>query len=66
MPDPLDHRAQEKVIPLGIPVAPDSVFPYLLSVSALVQVFVLPVVGALADRTRRKRELLARERDATA
>jgi MFS transporter, UMF1 family len=45
--------------PLGIPVSPDSVFPYLLSVSALVQVFVLPVVGALADRTRRKRELLA-------
>ena len=44
--------------PLGVPVAPDSVFPYLLSVSALVQVFVLPVVGALADRTRRKRELL--------
>jgi MFS transporter, UMF1 family len=44
--------------PLGIPVSPDSVFPYLLSAAALVQVFVLPVVGALADRTRRKRELL--------
>jgi UMF1 family MFS transporter len=45
--------------PLGIPVAPDSVFPYLLSVGTLVQVPVLPVVGALADRTRRKRQLLA-------
>ena len=45
--------------PLGIPVAPDSLFPYLLSVGTLVQVPVLPVVGALADRTRRKRELLA-------
>ena len=44
--------------PLGIPVAPDSVFPYLLSVGALVQVVVLPLVGALADRTRRKRQLL--------
>ena len=44
--------------PLGVPVSPDSVFPYLLSVAALVQVLVLPVVGALADRTRRKRELL--------
>jgi MFS transporter, UMF1 family len=43
---------------LGIPVSPDSVFPYLLSVAALVQVFVLPVVGAVADRTRRKRALL--------
>ena len=41
--------------PLGIPVAPDSLFPYLLSVGTLV----LPVVGALADRTRRKRQLLA-------
>jgi len=45
--------------PLGIPVSPGSLFPYLLSAAALVQVFVLPVVGALADRTRRKRELLA-------
>jgi UMF1 family MFS transporter len=44
--------------PLGIPVSPDSVFPYLLSVSALLQVLVLPLVGALADRTRRKRQLL--------
>lgn len=44
--------------PLGIPVSPDSLFPYLLSVAALVQVLVLPVVGAVADRTRRKRELM--------
>ncbi len=44
--------------PLGIPVSPDSLFPYLLSVSALLQVLVLPVVGAIADRTRRKRELM--------
>jgi MFS-type transporter involved in bile tolerance (Atg22 family) len=43
---------------LGLPVAPDSLFPYLLSVGALVQVLVLPAVGAVADRTRRKRELL--------
>ena len=44
--------------PLGIPVSPDSLYPYLLSVSALLQVLVLPVVGAVADRTRRKRELM--------
>ncbi|HEV7653128.1 MAG TPA: MFS transporter [Mycobacteriales bacterium] len=43
---------------LGIPISPDSVFPYLLSLSALVQVFVLPAVGALADRTRRKKQIL--------
>ena len=51
--------AEGTLHPLGIPVAPDSLFPYLLSVGTLVQVPVLPVVGALADRTRRKRELLA-------
>jgi UMF1 family MFS transporter len=44
--------------PLGVPIDPDSLFPYLLSVAALLQVLVLPVVGALADRTRRKRELI--------
>ncbi|HVD29257.1 MAG TPA: MFS transporter [Mycobacteriales bacterium] len=44
--------------PLGVPIDPDSLFPYLLSVAALLQVLVLPVIGALADRTRRKRELI--------
>lgn len=44
--------------PLGIPVDPDSFFPYLLSVATLLQVLILPVVGAVADRTRRKRKLL--------
>jgi len=44
--------------PLGIPIDPDSLFPYLLSVAALLQVVVLPLVGAVADRTRRKRELM--------
>jgi UMF1 family MFS transporter len=44
--------------PLGIPVSPDSLFPYAVSVSVLLQVLVLPVVGAVADRTGRKRALL--------
>jgi MFS transporter, UMF1 family len=44
--------------PLGIPVDPDSFFPYLLSIATLLQVLILPVVGAFADRTRRKRQLL--------
>ena len=44
--------------PLGFPIDPDSLFPYLLSVAALLQVAVLPLVGAVADRTRRKRELM--------
>ena len=45
--------------PLGIPVAPGALFSYVVSVSVLLTVFVLPVVGAIADRSARKRELLA-------
>ncbi|MCW2608984.1 MAG: transporter, family [Actinomycetota bacterium] len=45
--------------PLGIPVSPGSLFPYVVSLSVLLTVFVLPVVGAIADRSAHKRELLA-------
>ena len=47
------------VHPLGIPVAAGSYFPYLVSLSVLLTVFVLPVMGAIADRTPRKKPLLA-------
>ena len=46
------------VHPLGIPVRAGSFFPYVLSLSVGLQVFVLPFVGALADRTARKKQLL--------
>jgi UMF1 family MFS transporter len=45
--------------PLGIPVSPGAFFPYMVSLSVLLTVFVLPVLGAIADRSERKRELLA-------
>jgi len=51
-PDGLVH-------PFGIPVAPQSYWPYLVSLSVLLQVFFLPAFGALADSSRRKREMLA-------
>ncbi|MGC9666215.1 MFS transporter [Planosporangium sp. 12N6] len=51
--------AQGRVYPLGIPVAAGSLFAYVVSLSVLLQVVVLPVVGAVADRTSRKKELLA-------
>lgn len=38
------------VHPLGITVAAGSYFPYLVSLSVLLTVFVLPVMGAVADR----------------
>jgi len=48
-----------RVHPLGITVAAGSYFPYLVSLSVLLTVFVLPVMGAIADRAERKKPLLA-------
>lgn len=42
----------------GIPVAAGSVFGYLISLATILQVLVLPVVGAIADRTGAKRRML--------
>jgi MFS transporter, UMF1 family len=49
----------ERLHPLGIPVAPGSVFAYAVSLSVILQVFVLPVAGAIADRSSHKKQLLA-------
>ncbi|MEH1168493.1 MFS transporter [Micromonospora sp. CPCC 205539] len=46
------------VHPLGIKVATGSYFPYLISLSVLLTVFVLPVIGAIADRSAHKKRLL--------
>jgi UMF1 family MFS transporter len=51
--------AHGMVHPLGIPVAAGSFFSYVVSLSVLLSVFVLPVIGAIADRSARKRELMA-------
>jgi UMF1 family MFS transporter len=48
-----------RVYPLGIPVAAGSLFAYTVSLSVFLQVFVLPTVGAIADRSSRKKQLLA-------
>ncbi|MCX4510328.1 MFS transporter [Streptomyces sp. NBC_01619] len=47
------------VHPLGVPVRAGSLFPYAVSVSVVVAVLVMPMVGAIADRTGRKKPLLA-------
>jgi UMF1 family MFS transporter len=44
--------------PLGIPVDARSYWGYLISLSVLSQVFCLPAAGALADRSRHKKQLL--------
>jgi UMF1 family MFS transporter len=51
--------ANGRIHPFGIPVAAGSLFAYAVSVSVILQVLVLPVVGAIADRSPRKKQLLA-------
>jgi UMF1 family MFS transporter len=50
--------ASGRIHPLGISVPPGSFFGYVLSVATLLQVVVLPVTGAIADRSHHKRRLL--------
>ena len=47
------------VYPLGIKVAAGSFYPYLISLSVFLTVFVLPVIGAIAARSKHKKRLLA-------
>ncbi len=43
---------------LGIPVAPDSFVPYAVSFSVGMQVLFLPILGAIADYSHRRKQLL--------
>jgi UMF1 family MFS transporter len=45
---------------LGVPVSPGSLALYTITAATLVSAVLLPMVGALADRSGRKRSLLAR------
>ncbi|MFJ6902106.1 MFS transporter [Streptomyces hokutonensis] len=47
------------VHPLGIPVRAGSFFAYTVSASVIVSILVMPLAGAAADRTGRKKPLLA-------
>ncbi|MGE5189954.1 MAG: MFS transporter, partial [Gemmatimonadota bacterium] len=46
------------VHPFGIRVGAGSFFPYVVSLSVLFQVLLLPVLGALADYTHRRKQML--------
>jgi len=43
---------------LGVPIAPDAYYPYLVALSVGLQVLLLPLLGALADSTGWKKRLL--------
>lgn len=47
------------VYPFGLEVAAGSLFSYVLSVSVALQFLLLPILGALADYTRRKKTLFS-------
>jgi MFS transporter, UMF1 family len=47
------------VHPLGIPVRAGSLYAYTVSASIIVAVLLMPLAGAVADRTGRKKPLLA-------
>ncbi|MFF0064252.1 MFS transporter [Streptomyces sp. NPDC005279] len=51
--------AEGFVHPLGVPVRAGSVFAYAVSASVVVAVLLMPLAGAAADRTGRKKPLLA-------
>ncbi|HEV8677146.1 MAG TPA: MFS transporter [Methylomirabilota bacterium] len=46
------------VRPLGIAIYAGSFFPYVVSLSVLLQVFLLPLLGAISDYSRGKKPLL--------
>lgn len=46
------------VMVLGLRIAPASFFPFAVSLSAIVEVLLLPVLGAVADHTPHKKRLM--------
>src|SRR5271155_4406516 len=47
------------VHPFGVPIYAPSVYSFVVALSVILQVLCLPIVGAIADYGRRKREVLA-------
>lgn len=48
----------EHVYPFGVQVAVGSFFPYMVSLSVFLQIFFLPILGAIADYSNRKKQML--------
>ena len=47
------------VYPLGIKVLAGSFFPFVIALSVILQVIFLPILGAIADYSHRKKQMLA-------
>jgi UMF1 family MFS transporter len=57
-PTDADVDCNERIPLLFLDILPGQLFPYMVSLSVLLTVIVLPLVGAIADRSPYKRELL--------
>src|SRR5262245_51873089 len=58
--DDATYQCQNPVFHVfGLNVLPGSIFPYAVALSVMLQVVVLPVTGAIADRSSHKKQLLA-------
>jgi MFS transporter, UMF1 family len=58
-PDDSEDSCQAPIRLLFFDILPGQLFPYMVSLSVFLFVVVLPLVGAIADRSPYKRELLA-------
>jgi len=54
-----DACGDARLYPLGLPVSPLSFYSYALALSVILQVLILPITGALVDRSRHRKKLLA-------
>jgi UMF1 family MFS transporter len=50
--------ANGMIYPFGIPILAASFFAYMVSLSVVLQVFFLPILGAVADYSNRKKQML--------
>jgi UMF1 family MFS transporter len=50
--------AQGRIYPLGIAINFDAFYPFLIALSVITQVLVLPILGAFADYSHLKKQLL--------
>ena len=51
-------KCEQNLDVLGLSVSPGSLVFYVVTLATIVSAFLLPVVGAIADRSSRKRELV--------
>ncbi len=57
-PGTIAHPCTTNLSVLGLPVSPGSLAFYVVTVSTIVSALILPVVGAIADRSRHKKYLM--------